>query len=400
MDNGLQDPLDEVMKKTSEATGVSGQVASTLEKEVDSAKSGVSTSKVPKSIPESKNKNPNINEFRFLELRTLIINMYTVHKEIPTLKRIHEMSQKELGLRLSYKTLRKILIEIMGYKYMRLKGFMVIIEDPETRLMRMQYLRTIRQKNAKGSTTTIMYLDEMWLYAQYVICRDNKKFDAHVEWTYVMSDYRSALISAFHQTPVIGIDPKDLENWLKNVLIKNLPSKRVVIVMENASTNSVTTEPWITPYSRKMEMIIWLFKNNIPFESNMSNIELYGLVKEHRAPKKYVIDETLKEKKHEVLRLPPFCSDLHPLKLIQRFVYEKVALSKISDAKEVEAAIQREFQAIQVTDWAREVEYVKCLEQEYVEQELQMERELEKYISDQSLIDIGYDAEINIEEDI
>lgn len=394
MNNGPIYPLDQVTTRASEATGISEKIVLKLGKELELEEPGCFASKLTKI----KKVKPNIDEFRLLALRNLITSIYTVHRERPTLKRIHDMSRNELGLRLSFSTLRTVLIEIMGYKYMRLSGCKVFIENPELRLLRMQYIRTIR-KYSRDVTTTIFYLNEMWLYAQYALYM--KQTGRSLEWTYIyiVSENRSCLIGTPPQTPVTDIDPTHFEEWLKDVFLPNLPSKNMVIVLDNASTDSVTTENWITPHSKKIEMMIWLYKNRVPFESVTSNIELYGLVKNNRKPKKYVIDETLKDNNYPVLRLPKFCCDLNPLKLMQRIVNKKVALSNISDANEIEAAILRENQALKNTDWAREVEYVKCLEQEYEEQELQMERELENYISDADFIDVS-DSEMNIEEDI
>lgn len=392
--------LDQVIMRASKATGLSEKNIIKLEKELFSVEPGASTSKWPKATSKTKNKKANIDEFRLLALRNLITRIYTVHKETPTLMKIHEMARSELDLRLSIRSLRIVLIEIMGYKYMRLpSGCKVIVENPETRLLRMQYIRALRKNTKSIAFAAILYLNEMWLYKQYMLCKD-KESDAQLQWMYIVFEKRSGFICQTQQTTVYDIDPKDLEKWLIDVFLTKLPTKGMTVVMDNVSKNSVTTENWITPHSKKMEMMVWLFKNNIAFDSDMSNIELYGLVNHHRKPKKYVIDETLKENNYQVLRLPQFCGDLNPLKLVQRFVIEKVALSNISDANEIETAIQQETRNVEPRDWAREAEYVKCLEQEYEEQELQMERELEKYTSDDGFIDIVSDSDMNIEDDI
>lgn len=102
--------------------------------------------------------------------------------------------------------------------------------------------------------------------------------------------------------------------------------------------------------------MVWLFKNNVGCDSKMSNIELYGLVKNHRKPKQYVLDDTLKEAHHQVLRLPQFSCDLNPLKLLQRFVVEKVTQSNINDSNAIAAAIHHEIRKVKSIDWEREIE--------------------------------------------
>ena len=44
--------------------------------------------------------------------------------------------------------------------------------------------------------------------------------------------------------------------------------------------------------------------------------ELYGIVKLNKGPPIYKVDEFLKRKGHEVLRLPPYHCELNPIELI------------------------------------------------------------------------------------
>jgi transposase len=57
-------------------------------------------------------------------------------------------------------------------------------------------------------------------------------------------------------------------------------------------------------------------KNNINFNNKAKKPELYGIVKLNKGPPIYKVDEFLKRKGHEVLRLSPYHWELNPIELI------------------------------------------------------------------------------------
>jgi hypothetical protein len=70
------------------------------------------------------------------------------------------------------------------------------------------------------------------------------------------------------------------------------------------------------PFQIAPNMISWLTKNNINFNNKAKKPEIYGIVKLNKGPPIYKVDEFLKRKGHEVLRLPPYHCELNPIELI------------------------------------------------------------------------------------
>ena len=134
------------------------------------------------------------------------------------------------------------------------------------------------------------------------------------------------------------MNSKIFEKWVNEQLESALPEKSLII-MDNASYHSVREEGTKTPTSnsRKGDMISWLTKNNINFNNKAKKPELYGIVKLNKGPPIYKVDEFLKRKGHEVLRLPPYHCELNPIELIwgdlKGFVGRENSTFKAEDVK-------------------------------------------------------------------
>jgi len=113
------------------------------------------------------------------------------------------------------------------------------------------------------------------------------------------------------------MNSKIFEKWVNEQLEPALPENSLII-MGNASYHSVREEGTKSPtsISRKGDMINWLTKNNINFNNKAKQPELYEIVKLNKEPPVYKVDEFLKRKGHEVLRLQPYHCELNPIELI------------------------------------------------------------------------------------
>ena len=60
-------------------------------------------------------------------------------------------------------------------------------------------------------------------------------------------------------------------------------------------------------------MINWLEKNNVPFDKKSKKPELYEIIKSKKQLPVYKVDEFLKRKGHEILRLPPYHCEFNPI---------------------------------------------------------------------------------------
>ena len=88
--------------------------------------------------------------------------------------------------------------------------------------------------------------------------------------------------------------------------------------MDNASYHSVREEGTKAPTSNSLkgDMINWLEKNNVPFDKKSKKPELYEIIKSKKQLPVYKVDEFLKRKGHEILRLPPYHCEFNPIELI------------------------------------------------------------------------------------
>jgi transposase len=134
--------------------------------------------------------------------------------------------------------------------------------------------------------------------------------------------------------------------------------------MNNASYHSVrekgTTAP--TSNSLKGDIINWLEKNNVPFDKKSKKPELYEIIKSKKQPPVYKVhvDEFLKRKGHEVLRLPPYHCEFNPIELIwgdlKGYIGRENSTFKLNDVKHL---IQKGLSQIDKLKWLNACNHVK-----------------------------------------
>lgn len=97
--------------------------------------------------------------------------------------------------------------------------------------------------------------------------------------------------------------------WLNEKLLPNLPD-RSVIVLDNALYHNTRAE--------KLPMMQeWLTSKGIHFDSNLRKVKLYDIIKKHKSDFiTYKIDDYIKSKGFEVLRLPPYYPELNAIENI------------------------------------------------------------------------------------
>ena len=179
------------------------------------------------------------------------------------------------------------------------------------------------------------------------------------------------------------MNSKIFEKWVNEQLEPALPEKSLII-MDNASYHSVREEGTKTPTSnsRKGDMINWLTKKNINFNNKAKKPELYEIIKLNKGPPIYKVDEFLKRKGHEVVRLPPYHCELNPIKLIwgdlKRFVGRENSTFKGQDVK---ALMKKGFAQIDSDKWLHACEHVKSsIEQKFWKSDAIQAEEIDKII--------------------
>jgi len=103
--------------------------------------------------------------------------------------------------------------------------------------------------------------------------------------------------------------------WVEEKLIPNLEEPSL-IVMDNASYHSMELEKQPTTCWNKKQIQQWLDKNGIAYDDTMLKNEILSIAKINKKPKKYIIDELLRQNGHEVLRLPPYHCEFNAIEMI------------------------------------------------------------------------------------
>jgi len=110
--------------------------------------------------------------------------------------------------------------------------------------------------------------------------------------------------------------------------------------MDNASYHSVKMETCPTSAWKKEDIENWLDKKGVVYNKPMLKIRLLEFVKKIKPQfDKYVIDEYVKDKNMEILRLPPYHCELNPIELawssIKNFVKINNTTFKLTDVQQL-----------------------------------------------------------------
>ncbi|KAL4719248.1 hypothetical protein ACJJTC_018728 [Scirpophaga incertulas] len=121
-------PLDKVIQRTCAANGPSTSTAS------PSANTELTEPRL--STPGKKRKRATkkrtLDNFDLVALRNIVNSFYTVKKEIPTLRKILTAANRDINFLGEKGTLRKILIDELGYKFKKCKNARtILIQKPD-----------------------------------------------------------------------------------------------------------------------------------------------------------------------------------------------------------------------------------------------------------------------------
>ena len=115
----------------------------------------------------------------------------------------------------------------------------------------------------------------------------------------------------------------------------------VSIVIDNAPYHSRRVPGTSAPTSatKKADMQKWLQDKNIPFSKDALKPELYEIIKQNKEDPRYVVDEMIKQRGQEIIRLPPYHCDLNPIEMLWGIIKNDVARKnttfKLDDMKEL-----------------------------------------------------------------
>ncbi|KAJ8712954.1 hypothetical protein PYW08_008258 [Mythimna loreyi] len=377
-----------VAERVQIATGINKNTLTRIRHEQRDAQASCSKVTTPKKKP--RRKSIVCDNFEITALHNIINSIYTVRKEIPTLKKIFATAKEDLGFPGSRTTLRRILVESLGYRFKKCQSNrLALIQRPNIKAWRAKYLRRIRQNDALGvNKKPVIYLDETWIHAHYTVkkCWQSntipgvKKNDsAGRRWIITHAGGENGFIDGallmFKSKTKTGdyhdeMNGANFTKWINERLIPNLP-KNAIIVMDNAPYHSMEASRAPNMNSRKAEMQLWLREKHIAYDECYTKAELYQIIKRHQPPKDYVIDKIFNAHEFEVLRLPPYNCDLNPIEYIWNLIKRRVADKNVRQLEsEIERITLEAIASITKEDWVKEINHVKRIEQEYWQREI------------------------------
>lgn len=400
-------PVDQVVKRTCAATGISKRTLMKIKNEAKvqpptspGASPTPSTSNNLETHPEPKLSTPGkkrkqykkrieVDDFDICAIRNIINSFYAVKKEIPTLKKILAAVKRDLNFQGGRTYLRNILINKLGYKFKKCKNIRcVLTQKPDIAAWRARYLRRMKENNDLGADKKpVTYLDETWIHSHYTVskCWQNntdssvkKNLNPGQRWILVHAGGENGFIEGaellYKCKSKIGdyhdeMDTSNFLKWLREKLIPNLPPNGIVVI-DNAPYHSTQSVKAPTSAALKADMQNWLREHNIPFNDKMTKRELYPIILRTKPPKKYVVDDLMREHGHEVVRLPPYHCDLNPIEYIWNLVKQRVADKNIDQSeKKIEQLTKDAIKSITPADWKKEVNHVERLQREYWEKD-------------------------------
>lgn len=382
-------PLANVLKRTAEATGVCERTVTRIlkeEKELQSPSAKFTSPMKKRRKRDSKFLLDNMNREI---IRRTIQNFHIEHKVLPTLAKLQPVLREIIGFDGCLSTLRSLLIE-MGYKWKKIDNNRKALQERhEIQLWRLNFLKKIHHYRSEGRP--IVYTDETYVLTSHV--RQNtwgpkksntktketsfsKKLSTGSRFIIVHAGGSSGFIKnaslVYKAASTTGDYHSNMNfdnygKWLNEKLLPNLPEKSV-IVMDNASYHNARSSKIPTSNSCKGDMQKWLTDNGISFDEQSRKIELYDLIKKNK--ERFIafkIDEIIRSKGFEILRLPPYHPELNAIENIWGILKNKIASQNIGqNMTEVQNLISEGLNSIGNDTWLNTCKHVEKIEKEYM----------------------------------
>ncbi|CAG4973860.1 unnamed protein product [Parnassius apollo] len=317
--------LRNIAKRTAEATGVSERTVQRILKEERDLPSTSSRFLSPMRNRRKRESKVHIDGLTADVVRSTIQEFYIVLKKIPTLAKLRSDLNEKLGFNGCLTTLRTLLRKL-GFMWRKTdNNRKVLVERHDIQILRLQYLKKITEYRSQGRP--IVYTDESYVLAT----QDRKNIRFIVVHAGTYSGFIDNACLIYKANLATGDNNSNMSfenyvNWLNNKLLPNLPD-RSVIVLDTASYHNARAEKLPTTASKKSEMQQWLTAKGIQFDSNMRKVEIYDIIKKHKSNFiAYKIDNYIKSKGFEVLRLPPYHPELNAFENIWGVLKNFVAL--------------------------------------------------------------------------
>lgn len=394
-------PIAKARERTAVATGVSERVVTKINAELKKLRFTEEDQNnkfvTPKKRPGRSKDVTSLDDFDKCLIRRTIYNFHTQRKCLPTIKLLLNELKESIKFQGGKTSLRVILRE-MGFKWRRTQNNRkLLIETSDIREKRISYLRSI--KRYRQQDRPIIFVDETYVLSSHVksqswsdesnkgvrapISKGERLIIIHAggENGFVPNALKTWKASCHTGDYHDNVNAEMFLKWTTEKLLPNLPPRSVVVI-DNAPYHNVQIDKAPTSKSKKQDMKDWLTLHNIPFSDEMYVPELYKLITLHKGQYcRYVLDEKVKAKGYDILRLPPYHPDLNPIELVWADVKGYVASRNVNfNFSEVQTITEEKISTMGPEDWVKKCKHVKKVEDEYLSMEAGIDSVVESFI--------------------
>lgn len=262
-------------------------------------------------------------------------------------------SFKTLQDSLNYKAMTidewKKVLNKMGFERIKIQNTKTtfMMEKPEVRLKRIEYLDRIKELRAAGKN--IVFIGESVIYTSA------NQSDC---WIIVNAGNKDGFIGpCLYYKWGNEVNSEIYNVWLLTQIIPNL-SKESVLVFENGPLRNKFGETYPPFYtSTKQEMIEWLQKRSISVDPLLTKPQIHDIICHYKeALFKNKIDQILGEHGHLALRLPLYYPELNPIEKVWQQVgkvllLKKTGVKELRESRLVDEAIKERMSMIKSEQW-------------------------------------------------
>jgi len=282
------------------------------------------------------------------------VHSFWNNREIPTLNKLLVAGNKDDNFPTFSKSSLRRILKHLNYEYLQTNRNSALIERNDIVCWRRKYMELVTHHRFNGRP--IYYLGESWIDTGETTTKSrvntiiNSPGDSFVQERTTGQKEPSGKgkrLIVLHIGSADGFIPGGLLciESKKNILdnrdelngdtfynwfIKILPilKENAVIVIDNASYNSVKKKPFPTMTWNKQKIIDWLENNGEMIPTSLIKPQLLEIANKLKPlHDKYVIDEVARDHNKIVLRLPPNHSELNPIEFAWSWVKHHVLMN-------------------------------------------------------------------------
>ncbi|CAK1542224.1 unnamed protein product [Leptosia nina] len=379
--------VNQVHKRTAEATGASTRTVQRILKEAKSSEPLLVIRTPGKKRPRKKPVT-DIHTFDYCIIRKCIHNFHNTNGQLPTTKELLIKLRNDINFQGSGKSLSRI-IKNLSFRWKTIQNRRkILIEKTDIRFKRINYLDKI--KDYRSKRRPIIYIHVTQFSSKSWSSKVKKPTIKEKCVTIIHAGSEAGFIP--NALLMIAYEPKggdcnddihfnNYKTWLRTQLLPFIPPKSVV-VLDSSSYNTKQYDTAPTPYSKKAEMHSWLTEKGIPYDQHMLKPQLYQLISLFQDKcKNFEIDKFFTAVGHNILRLPRFHPDLSPMELAWAEVKGCVSASNFEwNENSVMKFFQEKVDKMDANTWRKICDKVKSAEEIYVKNDRTIDLMTEEYI--------------------